>query len=278
MKEQYIEYATKTFAGEALNLVLNQIKLFFDNTQIILKNKYNLGDEVSLKKGTFIHGIPGLLDNFNWVLDNGFVSSNFSGTTKKNKYFHNVGVWNIQKDCLLKDYIQSYSGTTIGYTIGRGPESKKESILVPYKEFENTIEKLNNDPEIWMWYGEQTKEIRFIPSLASNKIQIAFILNTESNYAKSLSQADLFNPKMTKDILKYFIVEQILDEFIQEPHNCFTTNRESAIMFGLPSSLIEGILVGRTLEKDIESLNYIKNKLPDCYICNLDGKVIIGNK
>ena len=28
---------------------------------------------------------------------------------------------------------------------------------------------------------------------------------------------------------------------------------------------------------DIESLNYIKDKLPDCYICNLDGNVIIGN-
>ena len=23
---------------------------------------------------------------------------------------------------------------------------------------------------------------------------------------------------------------------------------------------------------------YIKSKLPDCYICNLDGKVVVGNK
>lgn len=48
-------------------------------------------------------------------------------------------------------------------------------------------------------------------------------------------------------------------------------------MFGLPPSLIEGVFVGRKLEQDQEALNYIKNKLPDCYICNLDGKVIIGN-
>lgn len=27
-------------------------------------------------------------------------------------------------------------------------------------------------------------------------------------------------------------------------------------------------------EKDNNSLNYIKSKLPNCYICNLDGKVI----
>ena len=49
-------------------------------------------------------------------------------------------------------------------------------------------------------------------------------------------------------------------------------------MFGLPSSLIEGVFVGRKIEQDKEALNYIKSKLPDCYICNLDGKVIIGNK
>ena len=49
-------------------------------------------------------------------------------------------------------------------------------------------------------------------------------------------------------------------------------------MFGLPSTLIEGVFVGRMLEKDENALNHIKEKLPDCYICNLDGKVIVGNK
>ena len=48
-------------------------------------------------------------------------------------------------------------------------------------------------------------------------------------------------------------------------------------MFGLPSSLIEGVLIGRKLEENIETLDYIKSKLPDCYICNLDGKVVVSN-
>ncbi len=43
-------------------------------------------------------------------------------------------------------------------------------------------------------------------------------------------------------------------------------------------TFIHGIFVGRKIEKDKNSLDYIKSKLPDCYICNLDGKVIIGNK
>ena len=48
-------------------------------------------------------------------------------------------------------------------------------------------------------------------------------------------------------------------------------------MFGLPISLVKGVFVGRKIENDKASLYYIKSKLPDCYICNLDGKIIVGN-
>jgi len=49
-------------------------------------------------------------------------------------------------------------------------------------------------------------------------------------------------------------------------------------MFGLPANLIEGVIVGRKFEQDIDKLNYIKSKLPNYYIYNLDVKVIMGNK
>ena len=55
----------------------------------------------------------------------------------------------------------------------------------------------------------------------------------------------------------------------------FFTDRESAILFGVPASLIEGILVGREYEKDQSKLKEIKQLIPNAYICNLDGKVII---
>ena len=66
------------------------------------------------------------------------------------------------------------------------------------------------------------------------------------------------------------------ERFIKERLNKddFFTDRESAILFGVPVNFIEGILVGRTYEKDDSILNEIKELLPDCYICNLDGKVI----
>lgn len=53
-----------------------------------------------------------------------------------------------------------------------------------------------------------------------------------------------------------------------------TTDREPAIMFGLPIELVEGIFVGKKIDGDKASLDYIKSKLPNCYICNLDEKVI----
>ena len=65
-----------------------------------------------------------------------------------------------------------------------------------------------------------------------------------------------------------------LPEMLQGNFNAATTDREAAIMFGITPRLIEGVLVGRKIENDKQALSYINSKLPDCYICNLDGIVI----
>lgn len=279
-KEKYINYANDHFKGNALDLVLKQIKLFFKEDAEVVKTKYTIGEEVYLKKGTFIHGIFNGINNFNYTVDNGFIATEFNDFKRTNKISNGVGVWNIKDDTYLKDYIELYSGFTITYTIGRGPNSKLVSKLIPYHKFDYVTEKINNDDEIWQWFGEQTKEVRFIPSLVSEKRQIAFIINTESKYAKEIIKADIWNTYLDDETLKYFTDYRYYENFLTERFNrdAKTTDRESAIIFGFPSSLIEGILVGRKTEKDIKMLKYIKSKLPDCYICNLDGKVIVGNK
>lgn len=278
-KEKYIEYAKKTFQGKALELVLNNIELFYKNEKIE-KNKYQVGEEVKLKKGTYMHGIPGLLDNFDWIVENGFISNDFTEENIHNKIRHSIGMWVIQKDCLLQEYIKNYSGFTITYTIGRGPGSKEVTKLIPYHKFDEETEKINNDENIWMYWGDQTKEIRFMPSLVSNKRQIAFILNMESDYAKEMIKKDVWNIELVEKELKDFLDYRYYENFLKERVNrtAQTTDRESAIMFGLPATLIEGVLVGRKLEQDKDSLKHIKEKLPDCYICNIDGKIITGNK
>ena len=277
-KQNYLIDIEKRFRGKTKKLLINHVKLFYSDTNDIKKNKYNIGENVILKKGTFIHGIFGGLENFDFTVDNGFIAVDFTQEVRNNKICNSVGMWNIRKDMLLKDYINLYSGFTITYSLARGPKGQTISKLVPYHQFDKVTEEVNNDNEIWMYWGEQTKEVRFIPSLVSNKRQIAFILNMDSDYAKKLAKDDVWNLEMDEEILKPFINDQYFDKFINEDRinrNASTTDRESAIMFGLPTKLIEGVFVGRMLEKDQKALEYIKSRLPDCYICNLDGVVIL---
>ena len=276
-KEKYLEIVNKRFNGKAKDLLINQIELFYNNEIIDIKNNYNIGDDVKLSKGTFIHGIFGGLENFDFTIENGFISTDFTDEPRPNKICNSVGMWVIKENMLLKDYINEYSGFTITYSIGRGPGSKTIIKLIPYHKFDEVTESINDNEEIWSYSGEQTKEVRFIPSLVANKRQIAFILNMNSDYAKKLAYNDVWNLDFDEDLLTYFLDSRYLDKFINNDRinkNASTTDREAAIMFGLPSKLIEGVFVGRIIENNIEALNYIKSKIPNAYICNLDGKVI----
>jgi len=279
MKEEFLKKAEGKFTGEALRMIKEQIELFYEDHDIE-KNKYKVGDDVLLKKGTFMHGIFGEIENFDYTVDNGFISTDFTDENRSNKICNSVGVWNIKDDVLLKDYINEYSGFTITYTVGRGPEAKVESMLIPYHKFDEVTERINNDDRIWTYWGDKTKEVSFMPSLVSNKRQIAFILNMDSEYAKKMAKNDVWNTDIDYKVLEPFLDYRYYPKFEEERFNRTksTTDRESAIMFGLPSSLIEGVFVGRKIEQDKDSLDHIKTRLPNCYICNLDGKVIVGNE
>ena len=279
-KEEYITFVNNNYNGSAKELILKQIDLFYDDKEEIPYHKYEIGEEVILNKGTYLHGISGELDNFTWIVNNGFIGNDFTNQSVKNKIKSSIGMWNIQQDMSLRDYIKLYSGFTITYTIGRGPGSKEISDLIPYHQFDSYTEKLNNREDVWMYWGDQTKEVRFLPSLVADKRQIAFILNMDSDYAKKLTYADVWNCDLDSETLKYFLDYRYYDKFLEERHNrnASTTDRETAIIFGLPARLIEGVFVGRKIENNQEALTYIKEQLPNCYICNLDGKVIVGNK
>ena len=280
-KEKYINFVNTNFNNRTKEILLRQIELFYSSSNQINNNKYDVNEDVKLPKGTFIHGIFGGLENFDFIIENGFISTDFTSENRPNKIKNSVGMWNIKVDMYLKDYINQYSGFTITYSIGRGPSAKMVSELVPYHQFDQVTERINNNEEIWSYHGEQTKEVRFIPSLVSNKRQIAFILNMESEYAKKLAYNDVWNIEFDEETIKPFLDDRYANKFINNDRlnrNSTTTDRESAIMFGLPIILVEGVFVGRQIENDSQALEYIKSKLPDCYICNLDGKVIVGNK
>lgn len=281
-RQEYEKYINEKFEGKAKELLLKNLELYYQKDININKNKYKINDDVYLKKGTFIHGLGGSPDSYNnfkifdYVCKNGFIGGDFNDRPTV-KILNSVGMWNIKEDMYLKDYIQLYSGVTIKYRVGdreRGLTDYYE--LVPYGKIEDRFVELNKESDVWQWSAEQTKEVRFVPSLFSDKNQIAFILNMESDYAKEVANQDIWNEEFrTKDIMKYFCSEYFLPEMLEGNFNASTTDRESAIMFGITPKLIEGILVGRKIENDKEKINYIKTKLPDCYICNLEGKVIV---
>ena len=90
-KEGYIKYVTENYEKEAKELLLDQIELFFKQVNIN-KNKYNKGDEVFLKKGTHIHGVPGVLDSLDWVVENGFIGNDFTNHSVANKIKSSIGM------------------------------------------------------------------------------------------------------------------------------------------------------------------------------------------
>ena len=238
--------------------------------------KYKVGEDVLLKQNQLMRGEGALIDlddeRLKFISENGFISPDF--TVKYNKEQKTplcVPVWVIQKDMMLKDYIVNYSGATLRYVYRDG---KKKTKLIPYGKIDDEIDSIRND-DFWTWNCEQTKEIRFMPSLAKDKIQISFIMNVDNEWGKRLVFNDIFNLKFDKDVLKSFVSEWFINDFIYALRDDFTTNREGAVIFGIPSCYIEGVLVGRVYEKDRDMLNKIKKYFPNCYICNLDGKVIV---
>ena len=260
-KDDYIKLINENYENESKEMLLKQVELFFTENNFS-KNKYNIGDNVVLKKGTYIHGIPGYLDNFDWIIENGFIGNDFTNRSVANKIKSSIGMWRIKEDILLKDYVNNYSGFTIVYTIGRGPGSKEVSELIPYHKFDEYTEKINDDENIWMYWGDQTKEVRFLPSLVANKRQLAFILNMENALAKELVKLDF---KWIRFLYAY--PESITDELIETVKQ----NDKICNYFDIPIQHISDSVLKRmnrrTTGKKIEDLIIkIKKEIPDAVL------------
>lgn len=280
-KKEFINITIEKIANSACqNIMINQIENYYNAKENYKseKTKYNIGDDVKLAKGTLLHGTYKNIDGLKEIVKNGLISSWFIDG-RLSKYPSSVGVWNLKQDYLLKDYVNFYSGGTIIFygIFEDGIDTQKNSTsVISFKDMSNILN-ITSNVDCHMWTLEQTKEARFMPSLVQNRVQIGIIFNGNNDYAKNLLNGDILNPDMIDDDgVKDFVNPNYYDKFVIHRKNkdAFFTDRESAILFGLPSNLIEGVLVGRKYEKDNKILKEIKELLPNCYICNLDGKVI----
>ncbi len=277
-KDLYIAKAKKYFKfnKDVKTAFINQINKFYElNSNFKLQpNDYNIGDFLVLKKHTFLHGARSAMEHLDEIKKDGIISQDFITTYNKNKKTpFCASMWNIQKEITLGEYVKLYSGATV--TLETAQNKAVEIKLVSYGELDQALDKFKNTPN-WRWIAEQTKESRFMPSLSNNKVDIAFIFNTQSQEAQDFIKQDVFNlnlnPKIVKTILKKWFYKNYI--YCKE-RTALTTNRESAILFGMPSCFIEGILVSKELEKNLEKLKVLKEKFPKCYIANLEGKIIM---
>lgn len=276
-KEDYIEITNKKLDINGQKKMIEQINRYYQLKEIILPdNNYQIGDSVKLVKGTLLHGTYKNIDGLKEILKDGLISSWFIDG-RISKYPSSVGVWNLQKDYFLKDYINDYSGGTIKYSglLENNEYSKKiKTEIIPYDKMDKLNNIIINNP-CRIWQMEQTKEARFMPSLGQEQVQIGIIFNAE--YTKNLLAGDILDSSYLNDIdVKPFVNEHYYQDFIidRKKKDDFFTNRESAILFGIPANLIEGILVGRKYEQDNQILDEIKELIPNGYICNLDGIII----
>ena len=275
-KEKYIEIAKEKINNpNSRDIVIKQIKRYYEALENYtpLASSYKVGDKVFLSKGTLLHGTYKNIEGLNEIVKNGLISSMFVDG-RLSKYIGSVCVWNLKKDYYLKDYINFYSGGTIEYKNSEG--TVITTAVIPYDEMDKIIDTIDTST-CFRWFMEQTKEARFMPSLVQDKVQIGIIFNGNNNYTKKLLKGDILNLSIINDEdVKEFINPDYYDKFLKQRKNKddFFTDRESAIIFGIPSCFIEGILVGRKYEKDDNVLKVIKDLLPNAYICNLDGMVI----
>ena len=284
-KDEYIKTVCKneSLDSNGKKILIEQIEKYYEVKDCIIeKDTYNAGEEVKLKKGTLLHGTYKNFDGLKEILKDGLISSWFIDG-RLSKYPSSVGVWNLKQDYYLKDYVNFYSGGTIMYCgiFENGNDTQKnKTAIISYTEMNNIID-IVSKVDCHMWTLEQTKEARFMPSLVQDRVQIGIIFNGSNNDSLELLKGDILNPNNINDNdVKPFVNQDYYEKFIKHRKNKddFFTDRESAILFGIPSNLIEGILVGRKYEKDNKILIEIKALIPDVYICNLDGKVILGNK
>lgn len=278
-KEDYIRIAKEKLENNSADIMIEQINNYYKAKEYVLpKCNYSIGDDVRLSKGTLLHGTYKNIDGLRVILDDGLISSWFIDG-RITKYPSSVGVWNLKQDYLLKDYINYYSGGTVLFSgiFEDGIDTKKsKTLVIPYDKMSDILN-ITKSVDCHMWSLEQTKEARFMPSLVQNRVQIGIIFDGNSDCVLRLLKGDILNPEFINDKdVKSFVNQSYYEKFVVDRMNKddFFTDRESAILFGIPSNLIEGILVGRTYEKDDNLLNELKELLPNCYICNLDGKVI----
>lgn len=266
-KNLVINSAKNKFSGELLDIVLKQIDVYFElvDSNFGYINNYKIGDDVYLNSNHLLHGIGKHVDLLELFSNRGIVSQDFFGDDSNHAFCYTSAFWNVKGDISLREFIKNYSGIVA--------KVKDKYVQVPYGGLDEFVFKMK-DVDHWLWTAESSMEIRFMPSLARDINQVGFIINMESELAKKLRENSVFKDNFNRDYAFEFVSEKARNKFLEEGFVADFFQRADYLIFGVPKCCIEGIIVGREVENNIQYLAAIKNLFKSSYICNLDGKVI----
>lgn len=264
-RKEYENLVKAKFKGETRKLMLKQIDNFYELSAKTLKHKkYKLNDTVVLSKHNLMTGFKLDFDYLKLIEKEGKICADYAGIDTGHGVKWAVSTWKFGKKIKLKDYVTNYSGMTVVYN---GVYE-----IVPYGKLDAFVEKMKKRSH-FLWSAESTREMRFLPNDIRQNGNIALIFNVGDKACAKL---------LENELQKDFIPKEI-----KVAGNPNERNREKAlldkrfgdrvayIMFGIPRNCIEGLFVNRQTEKNKKELAKIKVLFPDCYICNLDGKVIV---
>lgn len=266
-KDLILKNVNKKFSGKLYDIVLKQIDTYFElnDSNYVIDNKYNIGDLVYLNENHILHGIGRHIDILEIIASRGIVSQDYFGDKSNHAFGWESAFWIVKDRIMLGDYIKNYSGMIA--------KVKDKYIQVPYGKLDDFVEKMK-DVDHWLWTAESSMEIRFMPSLARNINQIGFIVNMESELAKELRKNSVFKEGFELEYALEFVGYKEKEKFMLDGFSDDFFRRADYLIFGVPRCLIEGIVVGKIVENNPEYLEMLKKLFNNCYICNLEGKVI----
>lgn len=271
MVNKYFKYKKKI-----KDIFNKQIEEFdkLKNEYTIENKKYETGDIVRLNDKTLIHGTRISVEELKEISKNGLIAPEFLGKYNKNKKKpFVVEFWKLDETITLKDYIDKYCGVTIEVKLNGG--KTLDRIMTPINCIENRILDLTDYRDYTIY---QNQEQRFLPNKYNNNSTMAFIFSENSQTEKYLKN-DIFNIRFDKKVIKQIVPKWFYKKYmLTRKFDNYETGREKAILYGVPANLIEGILVCRKIEENKSELNMIKDLFPNCFICNIDGKVLTNRK
>lgn len=254
-------------------LFRNQVRNFFSYSGSNI-NRYSVGDDVLLTQISLITGTRMKVDDLNIIRSSGIISPEFySDEVRVCKKPYVVEFWNIDKSMTLKEFVDVRAGVTIE-VCNRNFKTKYQ-IMCSLDNISNTIENLDDYLTYTIY---QNHEQRFVPNKYYKDPTMAFIVTNDTEEKNELLKNNLLSPNFDREMLEEILPKSYIEKYIDDEFDIHETGRENMIIFGVPSKMIEGIIVCDYIKNNIDELNKIKSIFSDCYICDINGVVLIGNK